>query len=170
MMRLLRALMVSTGLAATPALAGPTGGDPVQVGDLVISGAFARATPPRAAVGAAYLTIRNQGTTADRLLAATSAQGREVQIHTMTVTDGVMTMRPLTAGLPLPPAATQRLAPGGAHLMVMGLTEPLVQGDRLDLGLSFERAGRVSITVPVLALNARSPDAAGVAPVTAGAD
>jgi len=132
----------------------------VMFGDLEISGAFIRATLPRARVGSAYLTIVNHGSRDDRLVAVAAPVGREVQFHDMTVADGVMRMRELPDGLPVPGGETVRLEPGGKHLMIMGLTGSLEKGQSLELTLRFEWAGEVVIRFDILAMNARGPDAA----------
>lgn len=161
--------LIRAVLLGIPFLAGPVWADQsghsanpdtavqVQAGDLMITGAFARATLPGAPVGGAYLTIMNQGQTDDRLVAAAAPVGNQAQIHTMEDKDGVMTMRQLPDGLPVPAGATVLLKPGGNHLMLMGLTERLIEGDSLDLVLQFENAGEVSVTFDILALNARGP-------------
>ncbi len=150
------------GHAMPPGHAGHTAqGDAVQAGDLHISGAFARATLPRAPVGGAYLTIRNDGAEDDRLTGATAAVAGEVQVHTMEHKDGVMTMRQLRDGLVIPAGQSVTLEPGGFHLMLMGLTEPLVEGQRVEMQLHFEKAGAATVGFDIVALNART---------TAGAD
>lgn len=63
--------------------------------------------------------------------------------------DGAMTMRELTDGLELPAGETIALEPGGYHIMLLDLVEPLVEGDSFELTLSFETAGEVTVTVDV---------------------
>lgn len=168
------ALLLSTALIAAPALgpalaqhaghgshAAETGAAAVQVGDLHLSGAFARATLPRAPVAGAYLTIMNHGADDDRLISATAPVSNEVQIHTMDHKDGVMTMRQLPDGLPIPAGETVVLEPGGLHLMLMGLTGALEKGQSVTIELVFERAGAVPVTFDIRALNARSGAAGG---------
>ncbi len=175
MKHLLTALLLGTAFVATSAHADRadhgTAAEQVQAGDLMISGAFARATLPRAPVGGAYFTVMNHGARDDRLLSVTAPVGKDVQIHTMEVKDGVMTMRPLPDGLPVPAGGTVTLEPSGTHLMLMGLTEKLVEGESLDLVLHFELAGDVGVTFPILALNARGPAGGGASgPETAAPD
>ncbi|WP_294928420.1 copper uptake system-associated protein [uncultured Paracoccus sp.] len=157
MKRMLQALLLGTALATTPGLADHASHSAaeVQAGELAISGAFLRATLPRAPVGGGYLTIANQGTEDDRLVSVTAPVGKEVQIHEMANTDGVMTMRQLVGGLPIPAGRTVVLEPGGLHLMVMGLTERLVEGKSMDMVLRFEKAGEVTVRFDILALNTR---------------
>ncbi|MFV0244528.1 MAG: copper chaperone PCu(A)C [Qingshengfaniella sp.] len=145
---------VSPGLPAVAQTAGPPLTE-VQAGDLTLSGAFIRATLPRAPVAGGYVTIDNHGGGDDRLLSVTAPVGTEVQIHEMAHKDGVMTMRALPDGLPVPAGGTAALVPGGTHLMIMGLTERLEQGQGYDLTLRFEQAGEVTLRFDVLALNAR---------------
>lgn len=131
-----------------------------SVGDLVITAPFARATLPNAPVAGGFLTIANDGAQDDRLVAAASAIAGRVEIHEMAMAGDVMRMRELADGLPLPAGETVTLAPGGYHVMFMDLAGPLVEGEALEVTLTFERAG--TITVP-LAVGA--PDAsAAMAP------
>ncbi|WEF24846.1 copper chaperone PCu(A)C [Paracoccus sp. S3-43] len=157
MKHFLRNLMLGTVLAALPALALPAHAAhaEVQAGDLTVSGAFARATPPRAPVGGAYLTVTNHGATDDRLVSVTAPVGKAVQMHETAEKDGVMTMRELPDGLPIPAGAAVTMAPAGMHLMLVGLTEPLVEGDTLDMVLHFEKAGDVPVRFDILGIHAR---------------
>jgi periplasmic copper chaperone A len=130
--------------------------DPVKIGALVIDAPWARATPKGADVGAAYLTIRNDGDADDRLVSATT-DFATVQIHEMKVQDGVMKMRQLTDGLPVPAHGTVALAPGGDHLMLAKLAHPLTQGETAKLTLVFEHAGTATIDFPIAAIGAAGP-------------
>ncbi|MDN5000496.1 copper chaperone PCu(A)C [Bradyrhizobium sp. GCM10027634] len=81
--------------------------------DVVVSQAWSRATPKGAKVAGGYLTIENRGTVPDRLLSASSPAAASVEIHQITMQDGVMMMRPLEQGLTIPPDQIVTLAPGG---------------------------------------------------------
>jgi len=109
--------------------------------------AWLRATPPGAMMGAGYLVIDNSSGAADRLLAATVEGVPSVEIHRTVIVDGMARMR---RAEPLDVPAGQRvvLEPGGLHLMLMGLTEPLVAGQLRMLELRFE-SGLVSVTAEV---------------------
>jgi hypothetical protein len=124
-----------------------------QLKSLHIDHPFARATPPGATSGGAFLTIQNQGATADKLISAHSPVAGMVQIHTMSMDGGVMRMREIP-GLDLPPGATVALNPGSYHLMMLDLKHPLAAGDKLPLTLTFEHAGSVDVMVPVEAMGA----------------
>jgi copper(I)-binding protein len=130
----------------------------VQAGDyelksLAIAHPFARATPPGATAGGVFLTIRNDGKQADRLLRAASPVAGLVELHEMAMDGGVMKMRAL-AGIDVKPGATVELAPGGLHVMLEELKRPLKQGERIPLRLTFEHAGTVEIMVDVEAMGA----------------
>ena len=98
---------------------------------------------------AAYLTIENAGSEPDRLVSASSPAAKTVEIHEMQEVDGAMRMRPLAGGLAIPASGTVALEPGGYHVMLIGLVEDLTEGDIYDLTLTFERAGDVTVQVPV---------------------
>ncbi len=155
--------MKSLLLSLTLLLAGPAfaqeAGHAHAPAALEISGAFIRATLPKAPVGGAYLTIANPGAQDDRLLAVKSPVGDSAEIHEMAHAEGVMSMRPLPEGLPIPAGDSVSLTPGGYHIMINGLTAPLVKGETLDLTLVFEKAGEIPVSFEILAMNARShPD------------
>jgi hypothetical protein len=119
------------------------------VGSLEIDHPWSRATLPGAKVAAGYLTVRNNGTEADRLVAVEGAISEAAEIHEMSVTDGVMTMRPLAGGLEIPAGGEVKLEPGSFHIMFMGLKEPAVAGVKFPGSLTFEKAGKVDVEFAV---------------------
>jgi copper(I)-binding protein len=123
-------------------------------GDLVIAAPWSRATPQGAAVAGGYLTITNKGTAPDRLLSFSTDLADQPEVHEMKEEGGVMKMRPLKAGLAIPPGATVRLEPGGYHLMLLKLKKPLVEGQRFKATLMFEKAGPVELEFEVRAIGA----------------
>jgi copper(I)-binding protein len=125
--------------------------DTVKAGDLEIKGAWARAMLPGQPTGGAYLTITNSGANADRLLGAASPNAGKVEIHTMSMKDDVMVMRPLADGLEIPAGASVELKSGGEHLMFMNVTEPFMAGASVPVTLEFEKAGKVDLNLPVQA-------------------
>jgi hypothetical protein len=145
----LRALALGACLAALPAsYAAPT---PVE-----IAGAWARATPPGVETGAAYCRIVNRGA-ADRLLGARSPAARSVELHTTTRDPrGVETMAH-AAELPIAAGATVELAPGGTHMMLVGLKAPLVADTPIEVTLVFAKAGEIVVTVPVIDVRSTPP-------------
>jgi hypothetical protein len=140
-------------------IAAPVRAGEVRAGALVITQAWSRATPGGAKVGGGYLTIENKGTAPDRLIGGSSDVAAKVQVHQMTMNNGVMTMRPLEGGVVIEPGKTIKLAPGGYHLMLFDLKSPLKQGDKLPVTLEFEKAGKVSIVLDVQGIGAMGPAA-----------
>jgi len=148
--------LVFSVLAAT-LLNGSARAEDVKAGDLVISQPWARATPGGAKTGGGYLTIENKGNAADKLVSATADVAGKVEVHEMAMNKGVMTMRPLENGLAIDPGKTVKLAPGGYHLMMMDLNNPLKKGDKVPVMLQFEKAGKVSVTLEVQGIGAQGP-------------
>ena len=92
-----------------------------KLGDLTVTSPWTRATPGGAKIAGGYLKITNNGTSADRFLGAKSDATDHVEIHEMSMSDGVMKMRPLPDGLEIKPGQTVELKSGGYHLMFMDL-------------------------------------------------
>jgi copper(I)-binding protein len=138
-------------------LAAPAHAQEVRAGDLVITQAWARATPGGAKIGGGYLTIENKGAAPDRLIGGSADVAGKVQVHEMAMNNGVMTMRPLDKGLTIEPGKTVKLAPGGYHLMMFDLKSPLKQGDKVPVTLEFEKAGQVKLSLDVQGIGAQGP-------------
>lgn len=126
-----------------------------KAGALLITHPWMRATPAGADVAGGYLGIVNSGP-ADRLLGGSLEGARVVEMHDMTTTGGVMTMRP-TGPLDIPAGGTLTLAPGGRHLMASGLAHAYVPGTMARGTLVFEHAGTVRVEFAVQAVGARAP-------------
>jgi periplasmic copper chaperone A len=129
----------------------------VKAGDLMISQAWSRATPNGAKIGVGYFTIENKGTTADKLIGVTGDISGKIELHEMSMNNGVMKMRPVDGGLAIDPGKTVKLAPNGYHLMIMDLKSPLKQGDKVPVTIEFERAGKVAVTLDVQGVGAQGP-------------
>lgn len=132
-------LLVALLLAATP----------VKVED-----PWARATPPGAKIGAAYMKITSGGA-ADRLVGASSPAAAKVELHVTEKKGDVMRMREVKA-YDIPAKGSFELAPGGAHLMLVDLKAPLKEGAKVPMTLRFEKAGEVKVELQVRALGASS--------------
>ena len=105
---------------------------------------------PPADLAALYFTMVDRDGEGDRLLDLTAAAAGATQMH-LSVTEGDSArMLPVEGGIVLPPRGTTVLEPGGLHVMLIGLTERLEGGDMIEVTLEFERAGTVTIQVPVL--------------------
>ncbi len=120
-----------------------------QLGHIQVSRLRAPPTPPTADVAAVYLWITNDGSKADRLLAVSSPMAAKAELHSSTMTQGVMRMRPV-AVVDIPPGVT-KIEPGALHIMLQGLKQPLAAGSVLPLTLEFRDAGMLSVQVPIKA-------------------
>jgi periplasmic copper chaperone A len=150
--RRLSYLALMAGLFTTPAQA-----QEVKAGDLVITQAWSRATPGGARIAGGYLTIENKGSASDRLISGAGDVAGKVEIHEMAMDGGIMKMRSLDKGLAIEPGKTVKLAPGGYHLMLMDLKSPLKQGDKVPVTLTFEKAGKVALSLDVQGVGAQAP-------------
>ena len=144
------------GLAAIfIAISAPVAAHDFKAGSLTLQHPWTRATAGK--VGAGYTIIVNAGKTPDTLLSAGSPAVDKVEIHTMTMDGGVMKMRPLPDGVAIPAGGTAKLAPGGYHLMLLGLKAPLVAGKLIPLTLNFAKAGPVKVQLKIEAAGATEP-------------
>ena len=105
-----------------------------------------RATVAGMQSSAAYLKIINNGVSDDRLIAAKAAIAQRVEIHSMELDQGVMRMRAVDGGLAIAAGDSVTLAPGGLHIMLMGLTTDLAPDTQHEIILVFEKAGDIKIT------------------------
>jgi copper(I)-binding protein len=118
-------------------IAGAATGAAAQV---IVHGAWVRATVPGQDVAGAYLKITSPSTAF--LVGGSSPAAKAVELHEMSLEDNVMKMRPL-ARLELPAGKSVELKPGSYHLMLIDITRPLAKGDRVPLKLTVEdKSGR----------------------------
>ncbi len=134
-----RTLAFALALLATPLAAAE-----FTIGDLVVGQPFAATSAKGVKAGAGYMTITNNGDTPDRLISV-KADFPMVQMHASVEKDGIAKMVHLHDGIELLPGETVTLAPGGLHVMFMGLTEPLVEGEMVPATLIFETAGELDM-------------------------
>lgn len=131
------------GAMGGSAMAGPT----PPPGQIVADGAWVR----KAASGqnsAIYLTLRNGGAE-DTLVQAATEVAMSTEIHeTVQASGGMMEMRPLTAGLKVPANGQVMLAPGGYHIMLMGVKQDIPAGGNVKLKLTFKSGKSLDLTVP----------------------
>lgn len=129
-----------------------------HAGDISIEKPWSRATPSGAPVGAGYVTLKNTGSAADKLVSATADVAGKVEIHEMSMDNGVMKMRAVN-GLEIPAGKSVELKPGGYHIMFMQLKQPLKAGDAVKGVLTFEKAGAVPVEYKVEAMGAGGGEA-----------
>ena len=147
-MRAIRIGLLAAGLALM------AGAASAQSGQLAVDNAWARATPGKSTIGAAYVTI--EAPTADRLVAALTPVANKAELHTMSMSGMVMKMRPI-AGVDIPAGQKVILAPGGLHIMLIGLKKPLMAGQSFPLTLTFAKAGTRTVEVAVEKIGAAGP-------------
>ena len=145
-----RSMLLGLALSAITAVLSPERAfaHEVTAGTLTIQHPWARATAPTAKAGALYLTVRNNGAEADRLIGVSSAAAERCELHLSETSGGTMTMR-MVDGVDVPAGGTAAFAPQGAHIMLMGLKAPLKKGTHFPATLHFEKAGDVAVDVLV---------------------
>lgn len=120
---------------------------------------------PPADVAALYFVVIDHDGLGDRLIGVQSSVG-DAMLHESLDEQGVAHMRRAEAGLAVPAHGELRLEPGGPHVMLTGLREPLVAGRRVRVTLEFERVGRLALEVPVVAADAGEDVAFDAPPAT----
>jgi copper(I)-binding protein len=148
---LCRAAGLLTSLIVVAAVAQPAP-TPIKAGALQIEAPWLRATPSGAKVAAGYLRITNTGSELDRLTAASMSLAARGEVHEMTMQNGVMHMAPVVGGLAIEPGKTVELKPGGFHVMFLDLKGVPKEGQTIEVTLTFEKAGSVTVPFPVQGL------------------
>jgi copper(I)-binding protein len=153
---------VAAGVVAVAGLAGLIRGAVPQVAaggvggaatdPIVISGAYVR-EPASPDVAAAYFTVYNTTGSDDMLTAVASGAGEDTVLHA----DG--SMAPSASGLHVPAHSSVTLSPGKGHVMIEHLLGTLRPGQYVNLQLTFEHAGPVNVSAPVIATLAPAPTA-----------
>ncbi|MFD1913415.1 copper chaperone PCu(A)C [Halodurantibacterium flavum] len=138
-------------LAAVAALALPITAPAVLAHDgMAVRDAYARVTMPTAPTAAAFMVIENHRAIDDRLIAVRSDAAERVELHTHQQDDaGVMRMIELEDGIAIHAGGEHALVRGGDHLMFLGLTRPLSDGDIVHVTLTFEQSGDLEVEIPV---------------------
>jgi len=145
MMRKLTATVAVAVVIATPALAEES----IRVFD-----AWARATILASRPGAAYVTV--ESATEDQLLGVATPVAGQVMVQAVEKDGDINRMKHIET-LDLPAGERITLAPGGMHLMLMGLQDKLSEGTTLPMTLSFENAGEITVEGSVLGIAAEGP-------------
>lgn len=118
--------------------------------DIAVEDPYARASGVGAIAGAAFMTLVNTGTEDDRLVAVASDVAERVELHTHLIdANGLARMVEVEDGFAVPAGSTHMLARGGDHVMFMGLREPFEDGKIITVTLTFEKAGDMTVEIPV---------------------
>lgn len=134
---------------------GNTGADqtnPSTTGAMMVHNAMVRAVPMAGGNGAIYFTVMNGTAQADRLVAVESDVAAATGMHESINENNVIRMEPRPAGFEIPAGGSVELAPGGKHVMLTNVKEPLVEGASITVTLRFDHAAPISVTVPILGL------------------
>jgi copper(I)-binding protein len=134
-----------------------------KLGSLQISQPWSRATPKGASVAGAYFKITNTGTVPDRLIGGSAPIAGRFEIHTMTMDNGVMKMRPVKDGLEIKPGESVELKPGSYHVMLLDLKQPFAKGEHVKGTLTFEKAGSIDVEYNVVGIG-ETPGAGATTP------
>jgi copper(I)-binding protein len=118
-------------------------------GAIKIENARIMEPPPGAMVAAAYFTLRNDGP-ADQLAGASSPVAASAMLHETKIDAGMMSMHHME-GVDLPAGGVVEFAPGARHIMLTGLTQPLVAGGAHPITLTFTHAEPITVNFPVQA-------------------
>lgn len=137
------------GITLAIAAAAPVLAHEFTLGSLQIAHPWTRQTAPGQSNGGGFLIVTNKGRSDDRLVGVASPAAARTELHNMTMEGGVMRMRPVTGGLPIPAGGMLTLAPGGYHVMLIGLKAPLALGTMVPLTLRFEKAGAITVQLKV---------------------
>lgn len=148
-MKILRLLLIPLTLLLAPGLqAAERASDVIQ-----IEKAFARAVIPGMGMSGAFMTFHNKGSREYKLISAKSSAARFVELHGHEMKDGMMRMRQMSH-FHLPPKQDKVLKPGGLHIMLIGLQEPMTEGGEISIDLTFDDGSQTQIKVPVKSISA----------------
>ncbi|MGB9153466.1 MAG: copper chaperone PCu(A)C [Alphaproteobacteria bacterium] len=151
----MKKLLALVMCAAVMLIGGSAWAHSYQQGDIRIGHIWTRATPLGATTAAIYVPFLNTGKERDRLISASTSLADKVEIHEEVKDGGMMKMQKLDA-ITLEPNVPVSLRPGGIHLMVFGLKQPLKEGEMLPLTLQFEKAGIAKVDVMIESVGAMS--------------
>jgi periplasmic copper chaperone A len=149
----------STGASVCAQHSSPKTADPVAKGSaglakgIQVTGAWSRATPGTAKNGAVFLEIKSGPDVADKLLSVTGSVADNIEIHNHINDNGIMQMRRVDA-VELSDSGSTKFVPGGYHVMLLGLKQPLKAGETFKLQLTFEKAGSIEADIVVRANSA----------------
>lgn len=144
----MKKLLSSVAILIGVLLASSAGAQNASSAGLGFDAPWVRASAPGQKNGAGYVQIHNKGAQTDRLISATTANVGRVELHTIINENGVAKMRQVQ-GIDVPAGAGATLAPGGFHIMFMGLNAPFKAGETVPVTLRFEKAGEVKVNFEI---------------------
>lgn len=129
-------------------LMGLLGVSTIFANNIKVENSYVRATPPNLPNSAAFMTIKNDSNKAISLVKASSNISKVVELHTHDMKDGIMKMYQVPQ-IDIKKNAKVELKPGGFHIMFIGLSKPLKEGNNIELTLEFSNGETKTITAPV---------------------
>lgn len=129
-------------------LAGLLGVSTLLASNIKVENPYVRATPPNLPNSAAFMTVSNNSDKAVAIVKASSSVSKVVELHTHDMKDGVMKMYQV-AKIDVPANGKVNLKPGGFHVMLIGLNNPLKEGENVSFTLEFSNGETQTITAPV---------------------
>ena len=134
-------IILAVALAMAPAAAAHD----YRIGSLTIDHPVLRVASPVSKTGAGFMAVTNRGKVADRLVSVTTTASARADLHGTVANGNVMQMRAQAGGVPVPAGATVTFAPGGLHVMFIGLKAPMRETAMLKARLTFEKAGPIDV-------------------------
>jgi copper(I)-binding protein len=116
---------------------------------ITVTDVWVREVPPTSTVTAAYMNIANSGSEDDRLTGVSSPAADKAEIHASSVDDKGVAKMEMVDGVPVPAGGKAELKPGGYHIMLIGLKEPLADKENVEMVLEFQKAGKVTVNAAV---------------------
>jgi periplasmic copper chaperone A len=126
-------------------LSAPSLAHEYKAGALLVDHPIIRVVSPVSKTGAGFMTITNKGKAADRLLSVSTAASNRSDLHGTLNEGGVMKMRAQAGGVPIPAGGKVSFAPGGLHVMFIGLNAAVQPGQMIKARLMFQKAGPVDV-------------------------
>ncbi len=123
---------------------------------ITVTDAWVREVPPASTISAAYMKIANSGSEDDKLVSASSTAAETAEIHLSSVDDKGVAKKEKVDGVAVPAGGAAELKPGSYHIMLIGLKEPLEDGENVEIVLDFENAGQVTVSAPVKGMDKQS--------------
>lgn len=120
----------------------------VTAATVTIENAYVRATPPHTQNSAAFMKINNNSNKSLKLVAASSDIAERVELHSHTMSDGMMKMRQVDEVL-IEDNNFVELRPGSFHVMIFGLKAPLIEGETAQLKLYFDNGDEIVVDAPI---------------------
>lgn len=160
----MRASLIAPVLLVSLGFVSPTLAHEATSNGVTVAHPWARATPGGSTVGVAFMEVKTADGVQDRLISAASPVAGRVEIHTHIMDGDVMKMRKVDS-IDVASGQSHVLKPGGDHIMLFDLKQPLKEGDLVKLTLTFEKAGAIDIEGTVEPVGAKGPHGMDAQPV-----